>query len=288
MYIVESKKVLTPQNGLNIYRGRTEDGILLTEIRGGDPLDIGVKQDAPELLQAALRSRRTKGMIYMGNLGDPYNPFEDEMKIVRKALKVIENNDHGVIISTHRKTILRDMDILRGIALKTKCAVEINLPTLDDDILLKLEGQGTMSVRERLETVEELIKAGISVIINYFPIIYGVNTDAESVITVGKCISDYSVFGFDIMDGRMAVPKRTRDFFMEEYKKRFPECYEKYVASLQPGDESAEITFDDRAESIAAVRNLLSPLGIKYDTKQIRLWKRQYENRQTGEQMSMF
>ena len=60
MYKIESKNILTPQNGLNIYRGRTEDSILLTEIPGGDSMDIGVKFDAADQLDTVLKSRRRK------------------------------------------------------------------------------------------------------------------------------------------------------------------------------------------------------------------------------------
>ena len=62
MYTIESRNILTPQNGLNVYRGRTENSILLTEVPGGDSMDIGVKMDAPELLEGSLMHRRSKGM----------------------------------------------------------------------------------------------------------------------------------------------------------------------------------------------------------------------------------
>ena len=129
--------MVIPKNGLNIYRGRTEDSIYLTEIPGGDDLDIGVKMDAPEQLSGVLRTRRNKGIIIMGNLGDPYNSHEKQYQLTRRSLKVIENNDYGVVISTKQTAISRDMDILAGIARKTKCAVEMTIPTLDEKKLKK-------------------------------------------------------------------------------------------------------------------------------------------------------
>ena len=39
MYIIESRNILTPQNGLNIYRGRTQDSIMPTEISGSDSME---------------------------------------------------------------------------------------------------------------------------------------------------------------------------------------------------------------------------------------------------------
>ena len=154
MYKIESKNILTPQNGLNIYRGRTEDSILLTEIPGGDSMDIGVKVDAADQLDTVLKSRRSKSIILMGNLGDPYNKYEEEYCLTRKCLKVIENNDYGVVITTKQSRILRDMDILQGIARKTKCAVEISIPTLDEKKLKKIEGEEVISIKERFELIK--------------------------------------------------------------------------------------------------------------------------------------
>ena len=65
MFIIDTKTIVTPQNGLNIYRGRTENNIISME---PEITDIGVKPEADELLSGTLKKRKSKGMILVGKL----------------------------------------------------------------------------------------------------------------------------------------------------------------------------------------------------------------------------
>lgn len=65
MHFVEAKGILSAQNGMNLYRGCTH-GCIYCDSRSRcyqvtanhDFEDIEVKQNAPELLEKALRSKR--------------------------------------------------------------------------------------------------------------------------------------------------------------------------------------------------------------------------------------
>lgn len=284
MYILESRNILTPQNGLNIYRGRTEEHILLTEIQGGDSMDIGIKPDAPDLLAGVLRTRKNKGIILMGNLGDPYNIYEESYRITRKCLKVIENSDYGVVISTKQNRILRDLDVLSGISRKTKIVVDITLPSLDDEILWKIEGRETISVKERLELIKRLKSEGIDVIVTLFPVITFVNDTEKEITDIVNCLADYDVAGIDLSDLRLAVKKSAREFFYGEFAKRFPEQYKNYINEYK---ETGELYPRDYKIVLENVSRLCDDKGLMYDSKKIKAYKRQYENKQTGEQLTL-
>ncbi len=285
MYRVESKNVLTPQNGLNIYVGRTENSILLTEIRDGDPMEIGVKYDAPELLAGALKSRRSKGMILLGNLGDPYNSHEEELGLVRKCLKIIEYYDYGVIINTYQKAVLRDLDILSGIAAKTKAVVEISLPTLDDDKLSLIDGEETMTVDERFEVIETLSHEGIKVIVRLDPLIPFVNDDENELAEMIDRLIRYDIPGIDLSEGRLMVRNAVRDFFYQQFKERFPEEYDRFISQYEA---TGEMYIRNCQETVKHLGEIISSSGKLFDTKQLRLYKRKYENKQMGEQMTLF
>jgi DNA repair photolyase len=68
MHFVNAKGILSAKNGMNIYRGCTH-GCIYCDSRSTcyqfkhDFEDIEVKQNAPELLERALRSKRKKCMI---------------------------------------------------------------------------------------------------------------------------------------------------------------------------------------------------------------------------------
>lgn len=283
MYIIESRNILTPQNGLNIYRGRTENSICLTEIPGADPMDIGIKPDAPQQLAGVLKTRRSKGMILMGNLGDPYNEYEDEYKLCRKCLKVIEYNDYGVVISTKRSLIRRDLDVLSGIARKTKCVLDISIPTLDEDKLTLIEGEEVISISDRLELIREVRQYGIDVLISTYPVIPMVN-DID-VMDVVRLLSEYDILGIDFMDYRLAIKKSVREFFYNEYRSRFPDEYQLFREKYE---ESGELIPEDYKKRIAELRLICETRGIMYSSQRIKSWKRQYENNTTGKQMSLF
>ncbi len=83
MHFVDAKGLLTGNKGcygMNIYRGCTH-GCIYCDSRSRcyhftHPFeDIEVKQNAPELLERALRSKRKKCMIGTGSMSDPENCF---------------------------------------------------------------------------------------------------------------------------------------------------------------------------------------------------------------------
>ena len=97
MYTIEAKTILTPQNGLNIYRGST-DRCLVSPVyartaRVENPEELGVKPDADRLLEVTLRKKRSRGMVSVGSLSDPYNAAEKSLGIMRRCLFVLDRCD---------------------------------------------------------------------------------------------------------------------------------------------------------------------------------------------------
>ena len=77
MHKVQAKGILSAENGINIYRGCTH-GCIYCDSRsecyqmshGFE--DVEVKENAPQLLESALRSKRKRCMIGTGAMCDPY------------------------------------------------------------------------------------------------------------------------------------------------------------------------------------------------------------------------
>ena len=89
MHFVQAKALLSPQNGMNPYRGCTHGCIYCdsrSRVYGMTHAfeDIEVKENAPELLEKALRGKRKKCMISTGAMSDPYMPWEKDLRITRK------------------------------------------------------------------------------------------------------------------------------------------------------------------------------------------------------------
>ena len=125
MHFVKAKGILSSQNGMNIYRG-CQHGCIYCDSRSScyrmDHAfeDIEVKENAPELLEDALRRKRKRCMIGTGAMSDPYIPLELDLEYTRKALLIIERYGCGVTLQTKSDRVLRDLDILKRINEKRK------------------------------------------------------------------------------------------------------------------------------------------------------------------------
>ena len=110
---------------MNIYRGCSH-GCIYCDSRSKcynftHPFeDIEVKQNAPELLDKALRSRRKKCMIGTGSMSDPYMHCEEKLGLTRKCLEIILHHGFGATVITKSDRIMRDLDLLDAINQESK------------------------------------------------------------------------------------------------------------------------------------------------------------------------
>ena len=119
------KTILSPKNGMNLYRGCTH-GCIYCDSRSvcyqmkHDFEDIEVKKDAPRILESQLLKRRGRYMVSTGAMTDPYIHLDEELQVTRKCLEVIEKYEFELAILTKSSRIMRDIDILYGINVKAK------------------------------------------------------------------------------------------------------------------------------------------------------------------------
>ena len=166
MHEVEVKTILTPQNGMNVYRGAT-DHCLVSPVRARtarvkDPEDVEVKTNAPQLLAYSLKRNRSRGMISVGGLSDPYNPLEEKYRLMRECLRVLDRYDFGVTITTRYSLLLRDLDILSELAHKTKVVVTVPFPALQTEQFRLIEGE--LGMTDRIRLLDGLTEAGIETV----------------------------------------------------------------------------------------------------------------------------
>ena len=143
MHIVEAKGILSAKNGMNLYRGCSH-GCIYCDSRSSvyhmdhDFEDIEIKGNAIELLEAALKRKRSKCMLGTGSMTDPYIPIERKIGNVRKALELAERYGYGFSLITKSDLILRDLDLLKSINEKTKCVIQMTLTTYDEGLCKKI------------------------------------------------------------------------------------------------------------------------------------------------------
>ncbi len=236
MHFVNAKGILTANggsNGMNIYRGCSH-GCIYCDSRSAcyqfsHPFeDIEVKQNAPELLEKALKSKRKKCMVGTGAMSDPYMHCEEQLQLTRKCLEIIKKYGFGVAIQTKSDRILRDIDLLDEINKEAKCVVQMTLTTYDDD-LCRIVEPNVCNTKRRIEVLEEMQKRGIPTIVWLTPILPFINDTEENITAILNECARVSVRG--IIDFGMGLTLREgdREYYYAALDKHFPGLKEKYI-----------------------------------------------------------
>ena len=236
MHFVDAKGILTGSGGhygMNIYRGCSH-GCIYCDSRSRcyqftHPFeDIEVKQNAPELLENALRSKRRKGMIGTGSMSDPYMHCEESLGLTRKCLEVILRNGFGVAVQTKSDRILRDIDLLDEINRTAKCVVQITLTTFNDDLCRILE-PNVCNTKRRIEVLERMRERGIPTVVWMTPILPFINDTEENITAILRECARVGVKG--VIDFGMGLTLRDgdREYYYAALDRHFPGLKEEYI-----------------------------------------------------------
>ena len=254
MHFVDAKGILTGSGGhygMNIYRGCSH-GCIYCDSRSKCYQfthafeDIEVKKNAPELLEAALRSKRKKGMIGTGAMSDPYMHCEESLRLTRKCLEIILKHGFGVAIQTKSDRILQDIDLLEAINKEAKCVVQVTLTTYDDELCSILE-PNVCNTKRRIEVLEEMQKRGIPTIVWLSPILPFINDTKENITPIlNECVR-VGVKGIICFGMGLTLREGDREYYYAALDKHFPGMKEKYIriygnAYELPSPNTGELT----------------------------------------------
>jgi len=140
--------------------------------------EIFYKPKAPELLREELaRPGYRPAPIALGSNTDAYQPSERRLRITRGLLNVMHQTRHPVVVVTKSDLVLRDLDLLAGLARQRLAAVLVSLTTLDPALARHLEPRAAAPHR-RLAAIEGLTAAGVPTGVLVSPVIPGL-TDHE-------------------------------------------------------------------------------------------------------------
>ncbi len=268
MHFVDAKGILTGNNGyygMNIYRGCSH-GCIYCDSRSKcyqftHPFeDIEVKQNAPELLERALRSKRKKCMIGTGSMSDPYMHCEEELRLTRKCLEIILKYGFGAAIQTKSDRILQDIDLLDEINRSAKCVVQITLTTYDDDLCRILEPNVCIT-RRRIEVLDKMRERGIPTIVWLTPILPFINDTEENITNIlNECVRT-GVKG--VIDFGMGLTLREgdREYYYAALDRHFPGMKARYIQTYGnayelPSPKAKELTAT--FQNICRKNNILS------------------------------
>ncbi len=287
MHFVNAKGILSAQNGMNVYRGCTH-GCIYCDSRSKcygfthDFEDVEVKQNAPELLEKALRSKRKKCMIGTGAMCDPYMHCEETLNITRKCLELIERYGYGVAIQTKSDRILRDLDLLKRINEKTKCVVQMTLTTHNEKLCKMIE-PNVCTTRERVKVLNIMRDSGIPTVVWLSPILPFINDTKENIMEILEDCVQAKVYGIICFGMGVTLREGDREFFYAALDRHFPGMKQRYHSKY---GYSYELESERNGELMELFRETCSKHGIVHDLETCFQYLHEFPERY--EQLTLF
>ena len=268
MHFVDAKGILTGGKGhygMNIYRGCSH-GCIYCDSRSRCYQfthafeDIEVKQNAPELLEQALKSKRQKAMIGTGSMSDPYMHCEERLGLTRKCLEIICRYGFGAAVQTKSDRILRDTDLLAEINRNAKSVVQITLTTWDDDLCRIIE-PNVCNTKRRVEVLEEMRKRGIPTVVWLTPVLPFINNTEENIQAILEACAQTQVKGIICFDMGLTLREGDREYYYAALDRHFPGVKERYIRTY---GNAYEIPSPNRAELMRLFESFCRDHGMMY------------------------
>ncbi len=289
MHYVQAKGILSATNGMNLYRGCTH-GCIYCDSRSKcyqmahDFEDIEVKENALDLLEAALRRKRKRCMIGTGAMSDPYMPLEKRLEYTRRALLLIEQYGFGIALQTKSDLILRDLEILKRINGKTKAVVQITLTTADEELCRIIE-PNVCTTKRRFEVLKTLHDEGIPTVVWLCPILPYLNDTEDNIKRLLEMCVEAKVRGILCFGMGLTLREGNREFFYEQLDRHFPMLKQCYIRNY--GNQYVVNSPHD-AELMRLFHRTCEANGILHNNDEIFDYLHRFEEKNAPQQLTLW
>lgn len=287
MHKVKAKGILSAANGMNIYRG-CQHGCIYCDARSKCYQmnhrfeDIEVKENAPELLENALKRKRRKCMIGTGAMSDPYIPLEKELKLTRRCLEIIDRYGFAVTVHTKSASVMRDIDLFTKINDKSKAVLQMTLTTADESLCRIIEPHVSVT-KERFETLKTFHENGIPSVVWLSPFLPFINDTKENIDGLLKYCIDAKVRGIICFGIGLTLRDGDREYFYSRLDKHFPNMKERYIYTY---GNSYQLTSSNNNLLMNRISEVCRNHGIMFGVENVFSYLHKFENK--TEQLSLF
>ena len=255
---------------MNLYRGCTH-GCIYCDSRSEcygfthDFEDVEIKQNAPELLEVALRRKRARCMIGTGSMCDPYLPLEKTERLTRRCLEIIDRYGFGAAVLTKSDLVLRDIDLFQSIHRKAKCVVQMTLTNCDEALCRVLE-PNVATTRRRVEALLELKKAGIPTVVWLTPLLPFVNDTEANVRGLLAYCEEADVKGILTFGAGMTLRNGDREYYYQKLDEYFPGLKQRYI---QTYGNAYELQSPDAPRLHGLMREFCAERGVLFGAEPV-------------------
>lgn len=289
MHYKKVKGILSKYNGMNLYRGCMH-GCIYCDARSNcyqmdhSFEDIEVKENAAQLLEAALKRKRKRCMIGTGAMSDPYIPLEMKLRHTRTALELIEKYNFGVTLHTKSARILRDLDLLKRINEKTKCVVQMTLTTYDERLCSIIE-PNVSTTKERFEVLEIMRDNGIPTVVWIAPILPFINDTEENLEGILDYCIKAKVYGIICFSMGLTLREGNREYFYACLDKHFPGMKGRYIKAY---GNSYELDSPNNDALMKLFYKRCKENNIVCNRDEVFEYLHLFEDKTCGKQLSLF
>lgn len=215
---------------MNIYKGCSHGCIYCdsrSECYGVENFDeVRAKENALDIINRELKSKRNTGVVATGAMSDPYNPHEKELKLTRNALELINAHGFGASIATKSDLITRDIDVLKDINEHSPVCIKLTITTYADDLCRIIE-PGVVPASARFNALAEFSKNDLFCGVLLMPILPFINDGEENISNIIRAAAKAGArFVYPWLG--VTLRQNQRDYFYQQLDRHFPGLRSRY------------------------------------------------------------
>jgi DNA repair photolyase len=226
---------------------------------------IFAKTNLAEVLRVELaRPAWINEKVAIGTATDPYQPCEGRCRITRAALEVLRERATPISIVTKSTLILRDLDVLAGMAERTRVSVNFSITTLEA-ATWRLVEPGTPPPWQRLAVMRRLVEAGVRCSVLLAPILPGITDSAASIEAVVRAAKEHGAA--TVWSSPLRLVPLVKEHYYGFVKESFPDLHPRYERAYAHSDVSPayRAAIQARVDRIRAAHGFVQDEGSDRD-----------------------
>jgi DNA repair photolyase len=186
-----------------------------------------VKVNAPAVVRTELAKRSWKReTVAIGTVTDPYQPLEGRYRVTRGILEALRDYQSPASLITRSPLVVRDIDVLQGLARVASASVSISIATLDEKLAREIEPT-VAPPRQRLRAVRMLADAGVHVNVALAPVLPHLTDTPENIEAVVQAAREAGAA--KVWHNTLYLHDITRETFFSYLREYRPELLAQYA-----------------------------------------------------------
>jgi DNA repair photolyase len=232
-------------------------------VEGDFERDIVVRGNIPRLLEAELPRLRERAPIGIGSgISDAYQPVEREQGLMAACAALLAGHPFPVTLLTKSSLVCRDADLWERVDRSGGFILNLSIATLDESVRRCFE-PGASTIEDRLHTIREFRKRGITVGVMAMPLLPFITDSEKDIRALVRTFKEAGA-AFVMPAGLTLRPGRQKDLFLARIAQAYPgllQGYRQIYVEERPSGTAAR-NYRDRLS--ARIASATSDLGVPF------------------------